>query len=33
MGELVDHVRNSVSHNIIKFQTDPELLARIDSEG
>jgi DNA-binding Lrp family transcriptional regulator len=31
-GEVVDNLRNSVIHNVLKFRTDPEILDSLHSE-
>lgn len=32
-GDVIANIRNSVIHNVVKFRTDPELLASLDSNG
>lgn len=32
-GEVVDNVRNSIVHNVLKFRTDPEILESLHAEN
>jgi len=32
-GQVVDNIRNSVIHNVLKFRTDPELLESLHETG
>jgi hypothetical protein len=32
-GSVVSNLRNSAVHNVLKFRTDPELLASLDGES
>ena len=31
-GDVIDNIRNSVVHNVLKFRTDPEMLATLQEE-
>jgi DNA-binding Lrp family transcriptional regulator len=31
-GEVIDNIRNSVVHNVLKFRTDPEILAALHED-
>jgi len=31
-GDVIDNIRNSVVHNVLKFRTDPEILATLQEE-
>lgn len=32
-GDVVDNIRNSVVHNLLKFRTDPEIFEHLNHEG
>ncbi len=31
-GDVIQNIRNSVVHNVLKFKTDPELFAELHGE-